>query len=349
MGLLCGVCSDQPTRYNFRLRSKKSELFFTLGLALFFLSFTLLLVLATLSVVAGGVSDRSACYYLENVSEPQSERVIRLLQSELLGGGGEDNGKSGGLIEKIMGGEGGNSGGGDTAAADELKPALAYLRHVQLAQLLARCHANGSLFDVLQLDFEQKIRVPVTRRQLTGSGKSLTNSIDDGSTTDTLEGEEGQAVAYIKLSDVVLFKEKKTIEDYLSGLLGRLDQLGPVGSDGGGNNGLVLLTAQGEELLRALQETPLETLNFSSFAHVIRHSITPVDLELISRRLEEESLKLPEAEIDNVARLRNIAMDLKSSRDLINSITNKIVSCFYCWLVSRFLWLTFFCDCDCNA
>ena len=332
MGLLCGVCSDQPTRYNFRLRSKKSELFFTLGLALFFLSFTLLLVLATLSVVAGGVSDRSACYYLENVSEPQSERVIRLLQSELLGSGGEDNGKGGGgLIEKIMGGEGGNSGGGETAAADELKPALAYLRHVQLAQLLARCHANGSLFDVLQLDFEQKIRVPVTRRQLTGGGggKSLTNSIDDGSTTDTLEGEEGQAVAYIKLSDVVLFKEKKTIEDYLSGLLGRLDQLGPVGSDGGGSNGLVLLTAQGEELLRALQETPLETLNFSSFAHVIRHSITPVDLELISRRLEEESLKLPEAEIDNVARLRNIAMDLKSSRDLINSITNKIVSCYF--------------------
>ena len=110
--------------------------------------------------------------------------------------------------------------------------------------------------------------------------------------------------------------QKNNIEDYLNGLLHRLD-INP--------KDIVLLTSQGQELINVLKDTPLETLNFSSFANIIRHSITPVDLEMISKKLEEESLRLPESEIDNVARLRNIAMDLKSSRDLINLITNKIV------------------------
>lgn len=81
-----------------------------------------------------------------------------------------------------------------------------------------------------------------------------------------------------------------------------------------------------------LKDTPLETLNFSSFANIIKHSITPLDLEMLSKKLEEESLRLPEEEIEHVAQLRNIAMDLKSSRDLINLITNKIVClhCSYC-------------------
>lgn len=112
------------------------------------------------------------------------------------------------------------------------------------------------------------------------------------------------------------FRQRNAIEDYLHNLLNKLN-VNPTS--------IVLLTDEGQQLINVLRDTPLETLNFSNFAHVIRHSITPLDLETLSRKLEEESLRLPETEIENVARLRNIAMDLKSSRDLIRLITNKIV------------------------
>ena len=91
---------------------------------------------------------------------------------------------------------------------------------------------------------------------------------------------------------------------------------------------IILLSSQGQELINVLKDTPLETLNFSSFANIIKHSITPVDLEMISKKLEEESFRLPESEIDNVARLRNIAMDLRASKILIDKISEKIVIFF---------------------
>ena len=106
---------------------------------------------------------------------------------------------------------------------------------------------------------------------------------------------------------------------------------------------IVLLSKEGQELINVLKDTPLETLNFSSFANIIKHSIAPVDLEMISKKLEEESLRLPESEIENVARLRNIAMDLKSSRDLIDLITNKIVTIFNIgWIVYYYLFNFYF-------
>lgn len=153
IGLLCGVCSDQPTRYNYKVRSKKSEFFFYLGIVFFFLTFTCLLILSTFSFVVGGISDRSVCFYLENVSHPQSEQVVSLIQSEFQ----ED------LLEGSW-------------EANELKPIFSYLKNVKLAEILNRCHHNRSLFDVLQLSFDQKIRV---------HKKSET----------------------LKLSDIILFKE----------------------------------------------------------------------------------------------------------------------------------------------
>lgn len=107
----------------------------------------------------------------------------------------------------------------------------------------------------------------------------------------------------------------------MNGLIDRLNNINP--------SHIVLLTKEGQELLTVLKETPLETLNFSSFANIIKHSITPLDLEMLSKKLEEESYRLPEYEIENIARLRNIAIDLKSSRDLINLITHKIVCIYY--------------------
>lgn len=88
---------------------------------------------------------------------------------------------------------------------------------------------------------------------------------------------------------------------------------------------IVLLSREGEELIKSLQKTPLETLNFSRFAKTIRHSIPNIDLEEIAQTLEQESLRLPDEEIENVAHLRNIALDLKASKQLITLIINKIV------------------------
>lgn len=263
IGLLCGLCNDQPTRYNYKNRSKKSELFFYFGIVLFFLTFTCLLSLSTISVLIGGISDRSVCFYLKNVSDPQSEQIISLIQSE--------------LQEDMF----------DISQHDDrIKHAFNYLKDVRLADILQRCHQNKSIIDVLQLSLDDEIRIQRNNKPI-----------------------------IIKLSDIIMFDEKDSIEEYLASLLNRLD-INP--------KDIVLLTKHGQDMINVLKDTPLETLNFSSFAHIIKHSITPVDLEMISRNLEEESLKLPESEIENVARLRNIAMDLKSARDLINLISFKI-------------------------
>lgn len=89
---------------------------------------------------------------------------------------------------------------------------------------------------------------------------------------------------------------------------------------------VVLLNDEAKELLQVLKETPLETLNFSGFAASIKHSITPLDLEMLSKKLENESNRLPEYEIENIAKLRNIVLDLRSSNELIKIIAQKIVN-----------------------
>lgn len=93
---------------------------------------------------------------------------------------------------------------------------------------------------------------------------------------------------------------------------------------------ITLLSSEAEKLINVLKDSSLETLNFSSFANNIRSSIAPVDFEFIAKKLEEESSKLPESEIENAARLHNIAIDLKSSKELINSINSELVcSCLF--------------------
>lgn len=136
IGLLCGLCNDQPTRYNYKNRSKKSELFFYFGIVLFFLTFTCLLSLSTISVLIGGISDRSVCFYLKNVSDPQSEQIISLIQSE--------------LQEDMF----------DISQHDDrIKHAFNYLKDVRLADILQRCHQNKSIIDVLQLSLDDEIRI----------------------------------------------------------------------------------------------------------------------------------------------------------------------------------------------
>jgi len=88
---------------------------------------------------------------------------------------------------------------------------------------------------------------------------------------------------------------------------------------------VVLLTAEGSQLLENLKQTSLGTLNFSSYANVIKHSITPLDLVSISNELEQEASRLPKNDFENIARLRNIAMDLKAPINLVIKIKDTIV------------------------
>jgi hypothetical protein len=90
---------------------------------------------------------------------------------------------------------------------------------------------------------------------------------------------------------------------------------------------VVLLTADGYQLLESLKETSLGTLNFSSYADVVKNSISPIDLVSISTELEREANRLPKNDFENIARLRNIAMDLKVPINLVVKIKETIV-CF---------------------
>lgn len=257
LGLLCTICGDRPTRYNYDNRPKKAECFFYGGATIFFLTFTFLLSLSTLSFSAGGLGDRSMCFYLRSTSQPNSEKLFNLMQDKL---------------ESIL-----------LEQGNDMKVIINQLKDVHLVEILNRCHRNQSLFNVLQMNLNQNI------------------VLSDGNK--------------LNLSEIITFKERAEVEVYLKKLLDRVDI---------DSSNIVLLTKDGQELVKALQDTPLETLNFSSYANIIRHSITPINFEAISKHLEEESTRLPESEIDNVARLRNIAMDLKSVSHLIRLITNKV-------------------------
>ena len=88
---------------------------------------------------------------------------------------------------------------------------------------------------------------------------------------------------------------------------------------------VVLLTAEGSQLLESLRQTSLGTLNFSSFANVVKNRLTPLDLVSISNDLEAEANRLPKNDYENIAKLRNIAMDLKTPINLLVKIRETIV------------------------
>ncbi|OTF71095.1 prominin protein-like protein [Euroglyphus maynei] len=261
--LLNNLCNDQPTRFNYKNRSKKGEFFSYIGMTVFFLSFTILLSLSTISFIFGGLNDRSLCFYLENVSDPRSGKIINLLQMEM------ENEFS------------------TNPDSYELKQMFEYLKKINMIDIIHRCHQNQSLFNVLNLSIDQNIP------KISESDQSF------------------------NLSEIIIFKEKNNIQKYLNSLLNRLN-INP--------SNVVLLNDEAKELLQVLKETPLETLNFSGFAASIKHSITPLDLEMLSKKLENESNRLPEYEIENIAKLRNIVLDLRSSNELIKIIAQKIVN-----------------------
>ncbi|UXI17189.1 Ca2+ sensor protein [Sarcoptes scabiei] len=275
-GLLSGVCGDQPTRYNYRQRSKRSDCFSYFGMTIFFLTFTVLFSLSTIFFLFGGFNDRTLCLHLKNMSNPQSDRIISLLQTEIKN-----------QLTTSIDNEAEDGIDSDPNGIKSILKVFSYLDKFNLVEIIDRCHQNQSLFNVLRISLNENIRF---------TKKSKSHDLN--------------------LSDVVVFKEKDEIKTYLNDLLNSMN-INP--------KNIVLISREGEELLQILQETPLETLNFSVFANQLQKSIKPIDLDLISKKLEEESSRLPESEIENIARLRNIVLDLKSLKELVNIITNKIV------------------------
>ncbi len=136
-GLLSGACSQQPTRHNYKRRSKSSTRFFKCGIISLFLLFCPLLLSTITLFLIGGVSDKVFCYYLENPSQPQSKQIMSILQSK---------------FEKLSYAESMNVIQGQ-------KP--------NFAEVLTRCHQNLSLYNVLQLNQYNQIQI--------NSGRTINN------------------------------------------------------------------------------------------------------------------------------------------------------------------------------
>ncbi|CAG2100544.1 unnamed protein product [Medioppia subpectinata] len=255
-GLLCGVCNQQPTRHNYKWRSKSSSRFFCCGIVLVVLLFFPLLLSSITLFLVGSVSDKTVCYYLDNLSDPQSKQIVGIVQNR---------------FERMHYTE-------SLDVIQGVKP--------NLADVLTRCHQNLSLFNVLQLNRFNQIQIH--------SGKTVNN---------------------FNISEILQFKDRYRIEEKLRAFLNRVN-VNP--------SNVVLLTSDGYQLLEGLKETSLGTLNFSSYANVIKHSISPIDLVSISTELEREANRLPKNDFDNIARLRNIAMDLKVPINLVVKIKETI-------------------------
>lgn len=89
-----------------------------------------------MSFLVGGISDRSMCFYLENTFDPNSHKVLSLLQYE---------------VEREM--------DSNRSELKDLKQTFNYLHDVKVVDIINRCHQNESLFHVLQLSLDQKIKI----------------------------------------------------------------------------------------------------------------------------------------------------------------------------------------------
>ena len=129
MGLLCGACNQQPTRHNFRHRSKSATRFFRCGIVVVFLLFFPLLLGTIVFFLFGSISEKVFCYYMENPSQPQSKQLMSILQNR---------------FERLEYSESMN-------VIQGVKP--------NLADVITRCHQNLSLFKVLELNRYNHIQV----------------------------------------------------------------------------------------------------------------------------------------------------------------------------------------------
>ncbi|KPM02837.1 prominin protein-like protein [Sarcoptes scabiei] len=146
-GLLSGVCGDQPTRYNYRQRSKRSDCFSYFGMTIFFLTFTVLFSLSTIFFLFGGFNDRTLCLHLKNMSNPQSDRIISLLQTEIKN-----------QLTTSIDNEAEDGIDSDPNGIKSILKVFSYLDKFNLVEIIDRCHQNQSLFNVLRISLNENIR-----------------------------------------------------------------------------------------------------------------------------------------------------------------------------------------------
>lgn len=131
LGLLNGVCGNQPTVNDYRNRRLKPPSTWLLSLGIFLLFFFFgFLMLATVGLFAvGGISDRVGCYYLEHPSEPSTRALMSLIQKH---------------FEQLH-------------SSDSMR--IIHGVKPNVAEVMTRCHQNQSLYNALQLQKFNKIQV----------------------------------------------------------------------------------------------------------------------------------------------------------------------------------------------
>ncbi|XP_074600905.1 prominin-like [Brevipalpus obovatus] len=131
LGLLCGVCKKQPTYNEYRNRRVKppSSCPFKFGIFFFFLSFGILLIATITLFITGTFSDRVGCHYMENPSDPQTRRLVDIIQSKFDG----------------------------TIAPNYLTVIRGDKPH--LTDVLADCHLNASLYSALRLNKISSVQI----------------------------------------------------------------------------------------------------------------------------------------------------------------------------------------------
>lgn len=193
-GFLNGICGNQPTVIDYRNRGRKppSTWLLKFGVFIFFLFFSILL-LATIGLFAiGGLSDRIACFYLEHPSDDSTVHLATIIQSRF-----------------------------DFNLPFDVKP--------NLANVLARCHQNSSLYNSIELS-RYNVKIPLS------NGNYFTGN----------------------LSQFIHVKNRERIREHLNALLESVNVTpGPI----------EILPPQASQLLERLKDTSFGNFTFFSELH----------------------------------------------------------------------------------
>lgn len=131
LGLLNGVCGNQPTVNDYRNRRQKPPSTWLLSLGIFLLFFFFgFLLLATVGLFfVGGVTDRVGCYFLEHPDDASTQKLVSLIEKHFK----------------------------QLSSSDSLK--IIHGQKPNIADVLSRCHQNVSLYHALQLNKFNRIQV----------------------------------------------------------------------------------------------------------------------------------------------------------------------------------------------
>ena len=135
LGLLNGVCGNQPTVNDYRNRRQKppSTWLLSLGIFLVFFFFGFLLLATVGLFFIGGVSDRVGCFFLEHPDDVSTQKLVSLFEKHFK----------------------------QLSSSDSLN--IIHGQKPNIADVLSRCHQNVSIYNALQLNKYNRIQVSPDR------------------------------------------------------------------------------------------------------------------------------------------------------------------------------------------